>query len=382
MSMILKNVRAVLPQGEKVCDIRVSGDRIAEISKSIKPCIDEVVKECNGKILMPGFIDTHIHGGLSKAFFHEDIDMEKLVVSFAKRGTTSFVPTFSCMPLEEYKLSVGRIVKFARKNRYGSKIVGIHSEGPFLNPVRAGGMHAHYMVLPDVEYFNALADASDGMLRIITLAPEIDGAFKVIDVAVKSGVAVSAGHTDATYDLMKQAMDAGVTRLTHAFNATRPLNHREPGVLGAALGDPRVNCEVICDFAHLHPETVKIILKQKGTSCLTIVSDYSDRRGLAAKGEGEHMADGKKYTIQCGVAWSETGAVLSNSNDMLVSVRNLYSIGVSLADISIMASQNPAKAVGIFDNTGSIEVGKVADLVLLDEELSVIETYVDGFCIE
>ncbi len=380
--MILKNVRAVLPQEEEICDVRISDGRIVEIGNSIKPQDAEEVRECNGAILMPGFIDTHIHGGLSKAFFSEDMNYHETVKNYAKRGTTALAPTFSCMPIEQFVSGVGRTTKFARDNKYGAKIVGIHAEGPFLNHVRRGGMKKEFMVEPSVEHFNKLYDACDGMLKIITIAPEVENATEVIKEAVKRGVAVSAGHTDATYDEMKRAIDAGVSRMTHTFNAARPINHREPGVLGAALNDPRVNCEVICDFGHLNPATVEMIWKLKGSSGFTVVSDYSDKFGKAALGEGPHEVDGVKYTIWHGVAWSEAGGVMANSNDMLVSVKNLYSIGIPLTDIAIMASANPAKAVGAFDDTGSIEVGKAADLVLLDDELCVIDAYVDGCCIE
>ena len=378
--MIFKNVNAILPKGETICDVRICNGCITEFGEHIEQNIDEIVRDCTNKILMPGFIDTHNHGGLSKAFFHEDIDLSKIMTAYASRGTTAILPTFSCMPLSQFKSSVSRIIEF-ENNKIGTKIAGIHAEGPFLNPVRGGGMIQEYIQQPSVEYFKEMYDACKGLLRIITIAPEMQGSQQVIQYALNCGVKVSAGHTDATYDEMKSAIDNGITRATHLFNAARPINHREPGVISAALNDSRVNCEVICDFSHIHPATVEMIWKQKGCKAFTMVSDYSDRNGKAARGEGEHIVDGQKYTVRNGVAWSETGSVLGTSNDMLVGVQNLYNIGVPLAEIAVMASENPAKAAGVFEQTGSICVGKAADLVLLDNELCVIDVYVDGCCV-
>ena len=376
MKILLKNVKAVLPEGETLLNVYIEDGIIKKIGETEEKA--DVVRDCGSAFLMPGFIDIHNHGGLSKAFFDETADLEAIMKAYAKRGTTAILPTYSCMPENERNNAFRRMAEFAKTNKRGAKVPGIHSEGPFLNPVRAGGMYPEYMVKPDIEYFNRMAEACGGLLRIITLAPEMDGADKIIKAATESGVLVSAGHTDATYDEMESAVEKGVTRLTHTFNAMRPLNHREPGVLGAALTDERVNCEMICDFAHLNPAAVKLIIKSKGIKGVSVISDYSDKQGKAAKGEGEHEFEGVKYTIRNGVAWSLKGGVMANSNDMLVSVKNLYSIGISPADIAVMASENPAKAAGIFDKTGSIEVGKAADLVLLDNEFNLIDSYVDG----
>lgn len=378
MKELLKNVTAVLPGGEKKCDIYIENGVIFEIAENIAVDKAECIRECNGAILMPGFIDTHNHGGLSRAFLEMDANLDEIVTAYAKRGTTAIAPTFSCRPFDVFAPAVRKTAEFAKTNKKGAKIPGIHSEGPFLNPVRAGGMYPEFMVKPTLEWFEKIYDACCGLLKIITLAPEMPGAFDVIEAAIKKGVSVSAGHTNATFDEMKAAIEQGVSRVTHTFNATRPFGHREPGVLGAAFSDDRVNCEVICDFAHLHPETVKLIITQKGASGVTVVSDYSDQGGRAAMGEGEHERDGKKYVIRNGVAWTFDGSVISNSNDMYVSVKNLYSIGVSLSDIAVMSSENPAKVLKIFDKTGSIEVGKAADLVLLDSEFNLISTFIDG----
>ncbi len=378
MKVLLKNVTAILPAGETICDVRIENGIIQEIASEI-PCEkDDEICQCSGNYLMPGFIDTHNHGGLSRAFLDTDADLNAIVTAYAKRGTTAIAPTFSCRPFEIFGPAVKKMSEFAKKNKKGAKIPGIHSEGPFLNPVRAGGMYPGYMIEPTVEAFEKIWEACGGLLKIITLAPEIPGAFDVIKKATEKGVMVSAGHTNATYEEMKAAIDMGVSRVTHTFNAARPINHREPGVIGAAFSDDRVNCEAICDFAHLHPETVKLIITQKGASGVTVVSDYSDQGGRAAMGEGEQERDGKKYLIRNGVAWTLDGSVISNSNDMYVSVKNLYSIGVSLSDIAVMSSENPAKALGIFEKTGSIEVGKAADMVLLDKEFNLIHTYVNG----
>ncbi len=382
MKTILKNVKAVLPGGEKLCNVYIENGIISKIGEDAALENADVIRDCGGAFLMPGFIDIHNHGGMQKAFFDETADLEAIMKAYAKRGTTAILPTYSCMPKEDRDRALSRMAEFVKSNKNGAKVPGIHLEGPFLNPVRAGGMYSEYMVKPCAEYFNQMYDVSGGMVKIITLAPEIEGAEEVIKAATDKGVLVSAGHTNATYDEMKKGIDIGITRLTHTFNAMRPINHREPGVLGAALTDERVNCEMICDFAHLHPATIKLIIAQKGIKGITVISDYSDKQGKAAKGEGKHQWEGEEYIIKNGVAWTLEGSVMANTNDMLVSVKNLYSIGVSPADIAVMASENSAKASGIFDKTGSIEVGKAADFVLLDSEFNLIDTYIDGCLVE
>ncbi|MBE6612455.1 MAG: N-acetylglucosamine-6-phosphate deacetylase [Ruminococcaceae bacterium] len=375
--MILRNVNAVLPGEIRPADIRIERGRIAGIADHL-PANGEPVRDCNGATLMPGFIDTHTHGGLARAFFHEDADFDAIALAYARRGTTSLMPTFSVGPSDVVYGGIRRAVEFAGKSHDGAKFIGIHAEGPFLNPARHGGMMADYMRPADVSEYHRLFELCGGLLRIMTIAPELPGALTVIEAAATDGICLSAGHTDASYEEMLCAIDAGLSRMTHTFNAARPMNHREPGVLTAALTDPRVNCEVICDFGHLHPAAVKLIHRLKGCGGMTAVSDYSDRFGFAARGEGTHTADGRRYTVRNGVAWSESGQVLSNGNDLLTGVQNLRAVGVPLPEIAVMASENPARAAGCFDLTGSIAVGKAADLVLLNEKFAPIAVFVDG----
>ena len=379
MELLLQNVRAVLPGTVRLCDVRIRGGRIGEIATHLLPLEGEEIRDCGGAVLMPGWIDTHNHGGLSRAFFHEDADYAAIADSYARRGTTAMLPTLSCMPEQRFEETARRLVRFAKEQTSGAKFVGIHAEGPFLNPIRHGGMIKEYIAPPDCARFQRMADACGGMLRILTLAPEVEGADSLIREALACGVSVSAGHTNATHEEMLHAAAIGLTRMTHTFNACRPLSHRDPGVIGAVLQDPRITCEVIGDFAHLHPATVQMILSLKGSTKVTLISDYSDGKGYAARGEGKHQTeDGTPYTVRGGVAWSESGGVMGNANDMAVSVRNLRSLSVPLYEIAEMASANPAKAAGIYADTGSIEIGKAADLVLCEDDLTPIAVYVDG----
>lgn len=379
MNLLLKNIRAVLPNSIERCDVHIVDGHIAAIATTIVPQADDEVRDCAGALLMPGFIDSHIHGGLSQYFMDPTSDLAAIAEHYAHYGVTAIVPTFSARPYETFEEAARHVVGFCKQPHVGAKIVGIHAEGPFLGPERPGGMPKEYFVKPTVEQVDKMIKDCDGLLRILTLAPEVEGALEVIPYAVKRGLAVSAGHTNATYDQMKAAINAGLTRMTHAFNASRPINHREPGVLMAAFDDARVNCEVICDFGHLHPATVNMIYRLKGANGFTAISDCSDRRGYTEPGEGEHItADGVPYTVWHGVAWSQSGGVMGCGNNLLVGVRNLHSLGIPLTEVATMASANPAKALGIFEKTGSIEVGKAADLVLMNDELTVLSTFVDG----
>lgn len=374
--MLIKNARIVLKDCVFVGDLRTEKDRITEISEAINPNSQEVVYNADNNILMPGFIDTHTHGAVGEEYFNSDGDLNKITEFEAANGVTAVAATIYSLPIEHVELCSKNILKYIKNGSKGAKIIGVHAEGPFLNPARKGGMNLQNIKNGSMDYFERMYSAYEGYLKIITVAPECEGNTEVIKEAVKRGVKVSAGHTQASYDEMKKAIDIGVTRMTHTFNACAGLVHREPGVLGAALTDERVNCEVICDFAHLHPAAVELIYKAKGSHKFTAISDSEWCAGMPDGMEFE--VDGRMTKVSGGVAFLEDGTICGSAGTLYNGFKNLYSLNIPLWEIAEMVSQNPAKAMGLDNECGSIEVGKKADIVIIDSDLRIDKTFADG----
>ena len=213
------------------------------------------------------------------------------------------------------------------------------------------------------------------MVKIVTIAPERENAQEVISYATKKGVRISLGHTLATYDESIAAIDSGASGATHTFTAMRSYDHREPGILGAVLTDGRVSCEVICDFVHLAPATVKLIYKQKGSEKMIMISDSGAMSGL---GDGVYNYDGAVRIVEGNVCRNEEGRLAGSTASMLEGAKNLLSIGVSLAEVSRIASENPAAAIGLGDEIGTISEGKRADLILCDDKLNIKAVVIRG----
>ncbi len=375
MSLILKNTRAVCRDWIKECDIKIDGGLISAIGKNIAVNDGDEVVEYNGATVMPGFIDTHIHGAYGCEITNEDFDVEKFSYYEATQGVTGLAPATTSQSVEMLEKQMGTVVRKAREKKCGAKILGIHAEGPFLNIANKGGMQAEYIQAPNIEKLDRMIAAADGLLKILTIAPELEGALDLIKYAVSKGIKVSMGHTSASYDEAMAAIDAGASQMTHTFNAAKAFNHRNPGVLGAALTDDRVKCEMICDFAHLHAATTKLIYRAKGADRINMISDTSFPSGLS---ESELKAFGKNLRVEGNVILLPDGTICGSTQSLYGGVKNLASVGIPLVDIARMASYNPASTLGVEDKVGSIEVGKCADLVVLDGDMSIISVYIDG----
>ncbi len=330
--------------------------------------------DAKGLFVISGFIDTHIHGCVGVEFASPDEDFTPAREWLANEGVTAFAATVRAMPPEDVINAEKGILRESKRNVNGASVEGINLEGPFVSLVKSG-----VMTPPDIEC-NAktvkdFADSAEGMLKIITIAPERENAIDATKMAVSCGVNVSVGHTDATYEQTVLAIDAGASRATHLFNAMRPLSHRESGVLGAALTDERVNCEMICDLVHLDAPVIKMVYRLKGCDGITLVSDTGFMSGL---GDGEFIVGGRKRTVKDGICRNDQGKIAGSCVSMHVGAKNLLKLGVPLNEVSVMASLNPAKALGIADKTGSIEIGKQADLIVCDSELNIKAVFVKG----
>lgn len=352
-------------------DITVENEIIKSFGENTS---DGEIFDAEGLYVISGFIDTHIHGCVGVEFASPDEDFSKASEWLASEGVTSYAATVRAMTPDRVVSAIKNIVRESKREVTGASVRGINLEGPFVSKTKSGVMNP-----PDVECtpdtVALFSRESEGMLKIMTLAPERENARLAASEAVRNGINVSVGHTDATFAETKALIEAGATRATHIFNAMRPLSHRETGVLGAVLTDDRINCEMICDFVHLDAAAMEIVYRLKGYKNITLVSDTGFMSGL---GDGEYVVDGRKRIVKDGICRNPEGRIAGSCVSMLVGAKNLLSMGVPLEEISVMASLNPAKALGIDNDTGSIELNKKADLIVCDKELNVKAVFVNG----
>lgn len=354
-------------------DVGITGERISlsNIGNSGK------VLDLDGMYLVPGLIDTHIHGAYGAEADSETKESLDTISRFeASHGVTTFVPTIRTLPISDMVDAIKAITSV--EDVSGAKIGGIHIEGPFVSHKYKGALLEEYIIEPSVEILRNFCDAGKGTVKIITLSPELNGADILINYAVSQGIIVSMGHTNASFEETERAVNWGATQVTHLFNAMRPLNHREPGVLGYVLNNNNIKCELICDFVHVHPTVVEMAFKIKGDELINIISDSSSAAGL---GDGEFSVSGQTRYVSGGVARTKSGTIAGSIQTVLNGVQNLVSIGIPLETAVKTASINPAKTLGIDGETGSIQCGKFADLLVLDNELKVQYTFINGKCV-
>ncbi len=355
-------------------DVKIEDKVITKISDSLS---DDEKIDVSGMYVLPGFIDTHLHGAVNERVENDKADINKITIFEASRGVTGIALCSAAGDFDKRLLDFNKI-KDASENCDGCKILAIHSEGPFLSASKKGAMNEKDLILPDKEKIDKMIEIGGGLLKIMTISPEVEGAFDAIEYMASKGICVSMGHTNADFECAKKAIEKGAKRMTHTFNASRSINHREPGVVVAALNDERVMCEVICDFVHLHPEIVKMIYKIKGADKMCIISDSSTAAGIEVS---EFEVDGVKRYVKDGVVTLADGTIAGSTRTVLDGVKNLVSLGIPLCDISKMASLNPARDLKMDKEIGSLKEGKVADIVVLDENFDVVYTFVNGKCV-
>ncbi len=328
-------------------------------------------------IIVPGFIDIHTHGVVGHDSMETDLKIFNTESKFyAKHGVTSFVPTTMSQSKKDTILAIKTIREASYLKMAGAKIVGIHLEGPYFNLEKKGAQPGKYIRDVDLDELQDFIKASNNFVVIVSLAPEIEKALEAIRVLSERGITISLGHTNATYKEANRGIDAGATYATHIFNGMRPYHHREPGVIGAVLLDNRVTCEVIADLIHLHPQTIELIYKLKGSDRMILVSDSMGATGL---NDGNYRLGGEKVVVKNSVACLENGSLAGSTLTLDKALRNIVNVvRIPLKDALSMITYNPAREISIEKNIGSISKGKMADLVVLDESLQVKATFVEG----
>lgn len=333
--------------------------------------------EAQNKFIVPGYIDIHVHGGGGSDVMDGEYEAIKQVATTHSRfGTTAFLPTTMTMTKDKIIKSLKSIHEARLKGTGTAEILGIHLEGPYINPEKKGAQKEEDIKKVSVEEFLEFNQASGNLIRLVTIAPEMPGAIDFIRWLHQQGIIVSVGHSNATYKQVQEGIQAGLSHVTHIFNAMRGLHHREPGVVGAALSSPKLIVEMIADGIHLHPMVLKMLTQIKESEKLVLITDAMRATGFK---EGTYDLGGQEVIVTQGQAKLKNGTLAGSVLTMDKAVKNLVTkVGISLLNAVQMASYNPAKCLGIDDKKGSLELYKDADIVILNKNLETELTMVAG----
>ncbi|AEC03048.1 N-acetylglucosamine-6-phosphate deacetylase [Parasphaerochaeta coccoides] len=332
--------------------------------------------DVQGDFMAPGFIDTHIHG--TGGFGTEDNSPDSILgmsEALADFGVSGFLPTIYTDTLENMLAGIRAIVKAMGKEK-GARILGINLEGPFISPERIGAQNPAGRKDADITVFKKLIAAGEGHIVCMTVAPELKGMHEIALEARKQGIVLLAGHTNATYDDIVEGMQAGITHTTHLFNAMSPLHHRKPGVVGAVLAHPEMNCEIICDGVHVHKDLVRMLVHAKPVENIVMITDALKPTGLKS---GELTANGVRCIFHGGVFVSQENPdlLLGSGLTLLKGVQNLDSWDIPLEVAVAMATTSPARIYS-FEKTGSLLPENRADIVVFDKDFSLKGLFVGG----
>lgn len=338
----------------------------------------EIIDAKNELKLLPGFIDAHIHGGYGVDVMDATTEaLQTLADKLPSEGTTSYLATTITQSDDEISNALKNVAAWTDgKQNHGADLVGIHLEGPFVEVSKAGAQPTQYITEPDLDKFVKWQDDANEQIRTITMAPEHDKNGEFIKKLYKSGVNISAGHTDASFSDIKDAVKLGVRQLTHLCNAMNGIHHRDIGAVGAAFQLKDLHAELISDGIHVVPEMLQLIFDNIGSDRIIMITDSMRAKGLE---DGNYELGGQPVKVKNGQATLDNGSLAGSILKMIDAVKIMLNLdGVEITDIVKMTAENPAKQVGIFDRKGSIEVGKDADFVLLNDEMDIMYTVCRG----
>ncbi|WP_250278213.1 N-acetylglucosamine-6-phosphate deacetylase [[Clostridium] colinum] len=336
------------------------------IVNNIQEVIDKTEIDAKDCYVIPGLIDTHIHGATGHDFCDKDVKGLLQIAKYLKsNGITAFCPTSMTLKKEVLKEIFNTATTYLPKDC--ANIVGIHMEGPFLSSEKKGAQDAKFIVNPQANMFKELNKACNNMIKIVTMAPECEGGLDFIK-EMSDNVNISIGHTIANYETAQQAFNLGATRVTHLFNAMPAFTHRDPGVVGAALDNDNVFVEVICDGIHIHSSMIRAIFKMFTDERVVLISD-----GMMATGmeNGTYELGGQKVIMQDRKAVLSDGTIAGSATNLFDCMRKAVSFGIPLESAIKACTVTPAKSINIFDKMGSISVGKVANIVIMDKNLNI-----------
>lgn len=378
----IKNSLILTKNGfEKTCLIYDEGKIISIGNEELLSKCDEVIELEENQMLVPGFIDQHIHGAAgSDAMDGTRKDLSNIAVALAKEGTVGFLATTMTQSEENIINALKAVKEYIEENpAEGATILGVHLEGPFISEKFIGAQPLEYVAKPNIELFKRFEEASGDNIRLVSLAPEEEGALEFIQYLVSKNIVASAGHTSSNYADVEKAVKVGLSNATHTYNAMKPVHHREIGTVGAAFLLDELNCEIICDGIHISGPAIKLLYKNKPADKFTLVTDAMRAKQMP---DGISELGGQVVIVKNGEARLENGALAGSVLKMNVAVRNVMNfLGVSLEEAISFATLNPAKNLGVDDKLGTLEEGKLASFVVIDKDVEVYRTYKEGHLI-
>lgn len=380
LTLIHANIYAengIIPNGY----ISITNDKISAIGEMEEyvPGSSEKVLDVQGKTIVPGMIDVHIHGAAGADVMDATPEaLGKMAVFLAKEGTTSFLATTITQSPERIEKALSNIADYMKHHQSAGKAecIGVHLEGPFINAKRKGAQPLEFILEPDVERFKKWQAIAQGQIKLVTFAPEEPGGYELAAYLKETGVIASIGHSDATYDQVMEGIEAGIRHVTHLFNGMRGFHHREPGVAGAAMLREELNVEMIADGIHINPRSVRLAYQQITSDRILLITDAMRAKCMK---QGSYDLGGQKVTVTERDARLEDGTLAGSILKMKDAAKNMIKYtGCSMEEVIQMTASNAAKELKIADRKGSIRVGKDADLVVLNPDLDVYLTICRG----
>lgn len=376
----------ILTPHEEISDgvIIVEGSQIAGVGHRDEIRVPSGATDfvATGLTIVPGFVDLHIHGAGGHDVMEADARaLDRITSTVARHGTTSVVATTVTAAVEDTCRSLEGIARYIRSHEQGensrlaAEILGVHLEGPFISAAQRGVHPPAAISPPSIEILKQFLTASDNLVNILTLAPELPGAIELIEFAVAAGLVVGMGHTDADYDQARAAIRAGARHAVHTYNAMRPFLHRDPGILGAILTDPEVTAEIIADGVHVSVAAIQVLIGAKGFDTVLLVSD-----GIAATAmpDGNYRLGNFEVNVRGGVARNSEGKLAGSTLTLDRAIRNVVAYGVPLLEAVRMATVLPARRLGLAGKKGVIAPGADADIVALTPDLRVAAVMTRG----
>jgi len=354
----------------------VESGRIADLGQGEPPTVADCARiDLDGRALAPGLIDMHVHGALGRSAMESDPEALRVMGGYyAQHGVTGYLASTWTVARGDIQAALDNVAAVMRTETDGARLLGAHVEGPYIDVERRGAQRAEHVRRADLAEYRRWIET--GAVKLLALAPEYPENMALIPRAVADGVVVAAGHTRATYEQICRAVDLGLSQITHMFNGMEPLHHRTPGVVGAGLTLDTLRCEVIADNIHLHPVVLKLVARAKGSDGIVLITDAITGVGLP---DGEYEDGGNTIIVKDGIARIPAGNLAGSTLTLERGLANMMAAtGWSLEEVLPMATRVPARALGLQRRTGSIAVGKDADLIVLDSALHVQLTMVAG----
>ena len=358
------------------CDVAFENGVIGAIGEDLP--IDERIEVPENAVVVPGFIDEHIHGAKGSDGMDGTVqDISVIANAVTCEGTTAFLVTTMTQSVDNVGKALGAVKEYVSADpKDGAQVLGVHLEGPYISVKHVGAQPIEYVRKPSVEDFKVFEEASGGNIKIVTLAPEVDGAEELVTYLASKNIVASIGHTDAKYDDIMRAKACGATNVTHTYNAQTPLHHREIGVVGTALLDDELYTELICDAIHVSVPAMKLLVKNKPHDKLVLITDSMRAKHLP---DGISELGGQTVIVKNGEARLENGTLAGSVLKMNEAVKNMVErVGTDFCTAVDFATANPARSLGVFAERGSIAVGKRADFAVLDKDFSVLKTVRGG----